>query len=115
MVTITNYFVRETKEGKAFIALELQGELEMIQSTETGNFYATAKRCTISSTFSEDVAKNLLGKQLPGRIERIQTEPYEYTIKATGEVITLVYRYVYYPEEKQQMTLERPVESMVAM
>ncbi|MGN6293486.1 MAG: hypothetical protein ACTHMV_12150 [Chitinophagaceae bacterium] len=115
MVTITNYFVRETKEGKAFIALELQGELEMIQSTETGNFYATAKRCTISSTFSEEVAKNLLGKQLPGRIERIQTEPYDYTIKATGEVITLVHRYVYYPEEKQQMTQERPVESIVAM
>ncbi|TXJ22834.1 MAG: hypothetical protein E6Q24_20120 [Chitinophagaceae bacterium] len=115
MVTITNYFVRETKEGKTFIALELQGELEMIQSTETGNFYATAKRCTISSTFSEDVAKNLLGKQLPGRIERIQTEPYEYTIRTTGEVITLVHRYVYCPEEKQQMTLEKPVESMVAM
>jgi hypothetical protein len=101
MVTISNYFIRENKEGKTFVALELTGDLEMIQSSQSGRFYASAKRCTISSVFSEEVAKHLIGKQMPGKIEREETEPYEYTVKETGEVIMLTHTYVYVPDEKQ--------------
>ena len=99
MVTISSYRMRENAEGKPFITLELTGEVEMIQSSATGMFYATAKRCFISSTFSEDIAKSLIGKQIRGRVERVQVEPYEYTVKETGEVITLAHTYVYNPEE----------------
>lgn len=108
MVTISNYHVRQNNEGKSFIALELQGDLEMIQSASTGNFYASAKRCSISSTFTEDVAKNLIGKQLPGRIDRVECESYDYTVKETGEVISLTHTYTYVPDEKQEMVLEKP-------
>jgi hypothetical protein len=102
MVTISNYFVRQTQEGKQFITLELLGDLELIQSSNTGAFYATAKRCTIPSTFTEDVAKTLIGKQIRGRIDRVQCAAYEYTVKETGEVITLMHTYSYVPEEKQE-------------
>ena len=61
MVKISNYALRKNKEGKHFLALELQGEVELIQSTQTGRFYATAKRCSISSTFTEEEAKTLIG------------------------------------------------------
>lgn len=107
MVTISNYHVRQNHEGKSFIALELQGDLEMIQSASTGAFYASAKRCSMSSTFTEDVAKNLIGKQLPGKIDRVECPAYDYMLK-TGEVISLTHTYIYVPEEKQEMVLEKP-------
>lgn len=110
MVTISNFFIRESKDGKQFIALEVLGDIELIQSGETGRFYATAKRCTISSTFSPEVAKTLIGKQLPGKIERIESAPYEYLVKETGEVIMLAHTYVYNPsDEKQEVPLLRAV------
>jgi hypothetical protein len=105
MVTITNYVLRQNQEGKPFVALELTGEIEMIQSSETGRFYATAKRCSMSCTFSEEIAKSLIGKQIPGRIIRVQTDTYEYTIKETGETIMLAHTYAYTPDEKPEMLL----------
>ena len=70
MVTITNYHLRKNKMGKSFVALELQGDVEFVQSLETGRFYATSKRCTITSTFDEERAKSLIGTKMPGKIER---------------------------------------------
>jgi len=99
MVKISNYAMRKNKEGKSFTALELQGDVELVQSSQTGKFYATAKRCSISSTFSEEEAKTLIGKQFPGRIERAICEEYNYIIKETGVEIQLCHTYVYNPEE----------------
>src|SRR4051812_31473157 len=98
MVRITGYSLRENKEGKSFIVLELQSELVLVQSAETGRFYATAKKCTMTSTFDEDTAKLLVGKELPGRIEKIACEDYDFTVEETGEVITLSHRWEYLPE-----------------
>jgi len=103
MVTIINYAIRENGEGKSFVSLELQGEIEVIQSSQTGKFYATAKRCAIPSTFTEDIARTLVGKQIKGRIDRVQCEAYEYTVKETGEVISLTHTYAYNPEEKTEV------------
>ena len=112
MVTVNAYHVRQNNDGKSFIALELLGDLEMIQGSKTGRFYATAKKCTVGSTFTEEVAKTIVGRQLPGRIDRVQTEPYDYTVKETGEVISLTHTYVYVPEEKP-LILERPAKVLV--
>lgn len=112
MVTITNYFLRGEKIAKPFIALELTGDVELIQSMITAKFYATAKRTTIPSTFTEDIAKTLIGKQLPGRIDRVEVEAYEYTNQTTGEVVTLNHTYVYVPEETTQSAQqEKPVQT----
>ena len=110
MVTVTNFFVRENKDGKPFVALELTGDLEMIQSAQTGRFYASAKRTTVSSVFSEEVAKNLIGKQLPGRIERVECIPYDYTVKETGEVLSLTHTYTYVPDEERRERSEKPIQ-----
>jgi hypothetical protein len=112
MVTISNFHVREGKENKPFIVLELTGEIEIIQSSITGRFYATAKRCQIPSSFSEEIAKTLIGKQLQGRIERVQTDAYDYTVKETGEVISLTHTYVYNPEEKEQIMPNKPTRDI---
>ena len=108
MVTISNYFVRQNKEGESFISLELTGDVEFIQSSLTGKFYASAKRCSISSVFTEEVAKTLIGKQLPGTIQRVECEPYEYTIEKTKETLLLSHTYTYVPEESQPLAANKP-------
>jgi hypothetical protein len=101
MVTIINYALRESKEGKSFVSLQLQGDIEFVQSMETGKFYATARRCSITSTFDETTAKGLIGATLPGSIKRSQCDPYDYTVPETGELISLAHTYEYIPLEKE--------------
>ena len=102
MVTVADYAIRQNAEGEDFVVLILQGDLEMVQSQETGRFYATARRCSISSTFNEAVAAQMVGKQIPGNIQKVECEPYEYVIPESGEVVELSHRWEYVPEQKTQ-------------
>jgi len=98
MVTIVDYAKRTNKEGEEFNALILQSGLDLVKSRETNNYYATAKRTSIPSTFDNNTCEKLIGTEIPGSIQRIDCEPYEYTIRETGEVITLSHRWVYLKE-----------------
>lgn len=109
MVTIFNYAVRNNSDGSTFVSLILQGDLEMVQSKETGRFYATARTCSISSTFDEKTAALMVGKQLPGSIIKEQCDSYEYTVPESGELITLSHRYVYSPTEQIVVDVQQPV------
>lgn len=103
MVTVTNYVKRTTTEGKEFITLELSGGLTLVQSSSTGNFYATVRKCSISSTLDENTAKQLIGTQLHGEILRQETSNYQWTNKATGEVLTLNYHWCYQPTPNSEL------------
>jgi len=70
----------------------------MVKSKETGNYYATAKTASITSTFNEEECKSLIGQQITGSIRKIECEPYNYTIKETGEIVMLQHRYEYRQE-----------------
>ncbi len=61
MVRIVNYQKRTTEQGKEFFVLELQGGIEMVKSAETGKFYVTARKASISSTFDELTCQALIG------------------------------------------------------
>ena len=113
MVRIVNYQKRTTEQGKDFFVLELQGGIEMVKSQESGKFYITARKASISSTFDEAVCQALLGSELPGDIVKTQCEPYDYTIRDTGEVIKLSHRFEYSevaasspPVQKSRSTIE---------
>lgn len=99
MVTVSGYAERQSSDGRKFYALILQGGMEMVISEETGRYYATAKQASITSTFDENTVKSLVGTKLPGRITRVQCDPFDYTIKETGEVISLTHRWTYDPHE----------------
>lgn len=101
MVRIINYVQRTSEDGKSFFVLEVQGGIEMVKSQQTGSFYATGRKATLPSTFDETTCKALIGTEMPGRISKIVSEAYEYTIRETGEIITLNHRFVYEPEEAQ--------------
>ncbi len=110
MVTISGYKVRENKEGNTFVALVLTGSVELIQSAQSGNWYATVRKCSMPSTMDETVAKLSVGQQMPGNIVRVACESYSYTVKRTGETISLGYRYGYQPEGSKEIIGEGEVE-----
>ena len=95
MVTVSNYASRLRKDGTPFITLELTGGLELIQSGSTGKFYATVRKCSIPSTFSELIAQKMIGQELPGEIVKQKCDPYEFANKQTGEMMMLDYSYAY--------------------
>ena len=114
MVTIIQYHVRQTQEGKSFVALELVGDVELIQSMNSGRFYATAKKCSIACTFPEEIAKTLIGKQLPGTINRVACDPYSYTLPESKEPITLSHTYTYVPPAEKTGEVKETVMAIPA-
>ena len=108
MVTIINFKERETEDGKSFFVLEAQGGIEMVQSKATGKFYATARKTSIATTFDEMTCKALIGTQMQGEIIKEQCEPYELTVKETGEIITLNHRFVYTQQASESRKSQEP-------
>ncbi len=98
MVTIVDYRISKNADGEPFISLILEGDLTMIQSKETGSWYATSKRCSITSTFDEVKANKLIGMEIPGSILREDCDPYLYTVPESGEEIELSHTYKYVPD-----------------
>ncbi len=98
MVTISDYSKRVNSDGVAFFALILQGGLELVKSQQSGRYYATAKKASLPSTFSEEMCKTLIGQQLPGSIMKVECEPYEFAVPETGEIVTLSHRWEYSKE-----------------
>ena len=101
MVTVISYDRRESEEGKEFYTLTIQGGLEVVQS-KNGNNYITARKTSIPSTFDEQACKLIVGQELPGQILKLDCNPYDYTNKETGEIITLSHTYEYVDEEEIQ-------------
>ena len=97
MVTIIDYSERINDEGEPFNVLHLQGEVEMVKSVESGQYYATARETTIPSTFSDAKCESLIGKELQGSIEKVPCDKYEYEIPETGEKIVLDFTWEFNP------------------
>lgn len=113
MITISNYYIRSRKDGTPFVTLELTGGLEFVQSSTTGSFYATVRKCSIPSTFDEVIAKSLVGSTMPGKIVRVAVDPYEYVNQRTGEVMKLQHTYAYQPEGSTELIGHSRIETVV--
>jgi hypothetical protein len=112
MVTITSYVPRTRKDGTTFIALEITGGVELVQSSNTGNFYATVRKCTIPSTFDENIAKGLIGSQIPGDVVKVNVPAYEYINKRTGEIMQLQHSFAYRPEGSMELIGQTQVSEL---
>jgi hypothetical protein len=99
MVKIIGLKVSVNSDGKSFVSLKLEGVVEAIQSQKSGKFYLTNRSCFILSTFDKLTAEALIGTSMPGCVGRVFCDPYEYTVKETGEIISLTHRYEYQPED----------------
>lgn len=111
MVIVSDYIEKvSSTTGDLFVLLELSGGIELVQSQNTGKFYATSRKCRIPSTFSADVAKLMVGQQIDGDVVRVETEPYEYINKVTGEMIVLAHSYAYRPKGSMELIGETNLE-----
>lgn len=95
MVTVKSYFLNQSADGKTYVCLELIGEIEILLSEKAGKFYADVKKCKIPTRIDEATAKLIVGREIPGSIVKKECAAWEYTIPATGEVITIHHRYEY--------------------
>lgn len=95
MVTIIGVEKRKNRQDEEFNVLIIQGGIESVLSKLTGKPYITARKTSVPCTFDDVFVKHLIGKELPGTIERITCDPYEYIIPKTGEKITLEHTYQY--------------------
>lgn len=98
MVTVIDFEQMINEEGEPFNALVLRGDVEMVKSQESGKYYATARKARIPSTFEQDYCQQLIGNTMPGEIQRVSCEPYEYEIPETGEKVILEHSWEYSPE-----------------
>ena len=98
MVTIVDFVKRTNIDGDEFNSLILRGGIELVKSRQTGRYYATVKKTSITCTFDDAMCQSLIGTEIPGSVQRVESEPYEFLIGKTGEVITLTHQWVYLKE-----------------
>lgn len=98
-VTIVDVKERQNHDGNSFMALIVQNELVLVTS-KSGNVYVAAHRASIPCTFDFDTAKMMIGKELPGTIEKVECEPFE-KVNTDGEIVHFNHRYSYVPEENR--------------
>jgi hypothetical protein len=94
MVTIIGIEEKFTPKAD-FKVLVLQGKVQVAISVTTGRPYLTARKTTLPFTFSEEFAQTLIGTQLPGDIERMECEEYEFQIPGQKKKLKLTHRYQY--------------------
>lgn len=112
MVTVKEIKRAENSQGEEFFGLIVQSGAMPVKSKRTGRVYFTAKTAFVPCTFDEKTASSMVGMELEGSIRKVPTEPYEYTIEETGEIITLTHRWEYYDpalEMEEQVVEEEAV------
>ncbi|UKM65367.1 hypothetical protein GSB9_01933 [Flavobacteriaceae bacterium GSB9] len=96
MVTVKEIKKAENSQGEEFYGLIVQSGAVPVKSKKTGRVYITAKTAFVATTFDKETASSLIGSEFEGSIRKVQADPYEYTIKETGEVIMLSHRWEYF-------------------
>ena len=113
MITIVAFKQSQKENGEVFNKLKIQGGVELVQSKESGKFYMTARTCYISTTFDEQTCKSLIGTSMTGTVEKVPAEPYDYTVPATGELISLTHRWEYSPIEPANPVVQKKRDDLI--
>lgn len=112
MVTVSNIKEVKKTDGTSFVSLELNGGLELVQSSNTGKWYGTTRRCRIPCTFDINVAKQMIGQTLDGEIVRVESEPYLFISPTTGESLQLQHTYAYRPSGSMNVVGQTKVSEL---
>lgn len=94
MVTVIANQKRETQEGKEFQVLIVANQKPELVKSKSGNQYLIVRKASIPCAFDETMAKQMVGLNLPGSIEKVPSEPYQFTLD-DGKEVTLEHRYEY--------------------
>ena len=95
MVSVKEIKKAKNSNGEEFFGLIVQSGAVAVKSKKTGRIYLTAKTAFIATTFDEETASSMIGMEFEGTIRKVATEPFEYTIEETGEIVMLSHRWEY--------------------
>ena len=99
MVQIVAFQKKENSRTKeSYSVLVLQGDPEVLISKSSGRPYISAKKTTIPCALEENQAQALIGKELPGSIERVSCTPFQLTL-ANGKKLKINSAFQYMPPE----------------
>ena len=95
MVQIIGFEKKQSKTNASYSVLILQGEPEIMISKTSGRPYVSARKTTIPCALEDNQAQALIGKELPGSIERVSCTPFEVKL-ATGKKVKIssVFQYL---------------------
>jgi hypothetical protein len=88
MVQIIGFEKKQNKSNESYAVLIVQGEPEIMISKSSGRPYISARKTTIPCSLEENQAQALIGKELPGSIERVSCAPFQLTL-ATGKKVKI--------------------------
>lgn len=101
MVKIIDFKTYQNDDGEDYNMLILQSGIQSVKSQESGRIYFTTCTARVPCTFNDEMCKSLLGTELPGRIEKVETEPYDFSIPHSDEVVQLSHRFEYISEQAE--------------
>jgi len=112
MVTVKEIKKAKNSKDEEFYGLIVQSGAVSVKSKKTGRVYFTAKTAFVATTFDEETASSMIGMEFEGSIRKVPTDPYNYTIEETGEIIELSHRWEYFDpalEMEEQVVEEAAV------
>jgi hypothetical protein len=98
MVQIIGFEKKQNKSNESYAVLIVQGEPEIMISKSSGRPYISARKTTIPCSLEENQAQALIGKELPGSIERVSCAPFQLTL-ATGKKVKISSAYQFIAPE----------------
>jgi hypothetical protein len=98
MVQIIGFEKKQSKSKESYAVLILAAEPEVMISKSSGRPYISARKTTIPCALEENQAQALIGKELPGSIERVACTPFEVKL-ATGKKVRISTAYQFLPAE----------------
>ncbi len=96
MVQIIAFEKKENSRTKeTYSVLVLQGDPEVLISKTSKRPYIACRRATVPCALEENQAQALIGKELPGSIERVSCAPFDVKL-ATGKKVKVssVFQYI---------------------
>ncbi len=103
MVKVVDYKTYQNSDGENYHSLVVEGGIQYNVSQTSGKLYITTLKTIIPCTFSEEQCQDLLGKDIPGSIQRVDVEPYEKVNPETGETRLITHYNQFVPEEQSQL------------
>jgi hypothetical protein len=99
MVQIIGFEKKKNEKTKeSYSVLILSGEPEVMISKSSGRPYVSARKTTIPCALEENQAQALIGKELPGSIERVSCTPFEVKL-ANGKKVKISTAFQFLPTE----------------
>src|SRR5664280_3026574 len=98
MVQIIGFEKKQSKSKESYSVLILAGDPEVMISKSSGRPYISVRRTSIPCALEEVQAQALIGKELPGSIERVACTPFEVKL-STGKKAKISTAYQFLPAE----------------